>query len=246
MLNIIIVLFSFVFCFSIVADDHHWGYVGKNGVKEWGNMYKTCDTSTIAKKQSPINIIPSGKSGTSALSFNYNISDLSVIYNGHAIQVTPKKSNNTITYNSVEYTLKQFHVHTKSEHQVKGKAYPADIHLVHADKKNNLLVIGYFLEIDKKESHLLLSEAFSSAPTKEGESKLIAKADVKSLITTNLERYEYQGSLTTPPCSEGVQWIVMKQPLKINKESIDNIIKIVGNNSRPVQDLNSREVIEVK
>ena len=223
----------------------NWGYQGINGVTNWGNMFKTCDTNVIAKNQSPIDIPKGLKSAKSSLELGYNISNLSMIYNGHTIQIIPETTN-TLVYNSIKYNLKQINFHTPSEHKVKGKSYAGEIHFVHADEKDNLLILGVFLKVSKKSKNPVLEKVLSDLPIKQDIKKSIEQVDLNKLFTKNLKRYEYAGSLTNPPCSEGVSWIILKTPIKASKVAINNITKIVGDNARPVQDINVRKVVKSK
>jgi len=228
---------------SIQAEDkkveHHkdWDY-SQNGPTHWGEFSKTC---ADGKAQSPINIIP-GKSVE--LDHKYDISlhedidtTAKVIDNGHSIKVTPKKGG-TISLNKETFNLLQFHFHGKSEHTVDGKRYDMVAHLVHQNPKTKqLAVIAVFFEEGKSNSIL---DTIINGIDKE------INIDPQDLLPTDKSHYfHYIGSLTTPPCSENVQWYLLKQPAQASKTQIEAFRKYYVDNERPIQELNDR-VIEVK
>jgi carbonic anhydrase len=229
----------------------HWGYKGKKGPETWGSLgavYATCGTGT---HQSPINIDEMEAKGSLGLELNYKTTALhiahnehvnEIINNGHTIQVTVDEGS-TLNYGGKSYHLVQFHFHTPSEHTVNGKNLPMEMHLVHQSDDKSLAVVSVLFEegdtpnenIDKLIAHL------PDAPGDE------LKFDDKTLdITAHIPEHEavyhYIGSLTTPPCSEDVEWFVLGNRVKVTPEQVKAFSSRIGKNNRPVQPLNDRSV----
>jgi len=215
-------------------DGHHWNYA-ENGPAHWEEFSKTCG---IGKHQSPINI-ESDK--TVAMSRQYELtmhenidSTAKIIDNGHSIKVTPSQGG-TINLNGETFQLLQFHFHGKSEHTVNGKRYDLVAHLVHQNPitKQLAVVAVFFKEGDA-------SPMLDAILDNVGKS---AEINAQGLLPTNeISYYHYVGSLTTPPCSENVQWYLLKTPMTASKEQIERFRKFYDKNMRPVQELNDRVV----
>jgi carbonic anhydrase len=214
--------------------EKHWDY-GQNGPTHWGEFSKTC---AKGHAQSPINIIP-GK--TVHLNPQYKLhldedihTTAKVIDNGHSIKVTPKEGG-TIELNGEKFRLVQFHFHGKSEHTVGGKRYDMVAHLVHQNPKTKqLAVIAVFFEEGKNNPAL---DNILSGIGKE------IRIDPQDILPEDTQHYyHYIGSLTTPPCSENVQWYLLKQPAKASKEQIEAFRKYYVDNERPVQELYDRTI----
>lgn len=228
-------------CSAAFAESHesakhekHWDY-SKNGPTHWGEFSKTC---AKGHAQSPINIVP-GKSVTLNAQYTLNLHEdvhttAKVIDNGHSIKVTPKEGG-TIELHGETFKLLQFHFHGKSEHTVDGKRYDMVAHLVHQNPKTKqLAVIAVFFEEGK--NNPVLDNVLS------GLNKEI-RIDPEDLLPKDTSHYfHYVGSLTTPPCSENVQWYLLKQPAKASKEQIEAFRKYYVDNERPVQELNDRTI----
>ena len=217
-----------------VGHEKHWDYV-EHGPAHWEEFSKTCGTG---HHQSPVNIIP-GKSVEMNHQYDLTMHEdvhttAKVIDNGHSIKVTPKKGG-TITLHGEEFTLLQFHFHGKSEHTVDGKRYDMVAHLVHQNPKTKqLAVVAVFFEEGKNDA--ILDNILGNIG---GEIRM----DPQDLLPEDTAHYyHYVGSLTTPPCSENVQWYVLKQPAPASKEQITAFRKFYVDNFRPVQPLNDRKV----
>jgi len=215
------------------SGQEYWSYE-HNGTKDWGKNAATCD---LGKAQSPINIVTSTASHTTQqfeLEFHPKlVYRADVIDNGHSIKVTPKRQP-YITINKKRYNLLQFHYHGKSEHSVDGKFYDLVIHAVYQEEKSKALaVVAVFFE-EGKEDKLL--------------AKVLNNINKSIMITSNLlpsnreHYYHYKGSLTTPPCSENLNWYILKQPMQASKAQIEALRKYYVNNYRPVQELYNRKI----
>ena len=147
-----------------------------------------------------------------------------------------------IVVDNKEYKLVQFHFHTPSEHQFNGKNFAMELHFVHKDENNQLAGLG--LMIKEGTENTYLKKAWNVLPTEKTieNVKLAEPIDLMSLLPKNKNSFRYNGSLTTPPCSEAVKWVVLKEPIEMSKEQIDKFRKIFPDNHRPVQPLNEREV----
>ncbi len=219
-----------------------WSYKGDTGPDRWGDLspeFKLCKTG---KKQSPIDIRETKKEKLPKINFNYEKSKLKVINNGHTIKVKYDKGS-YIKYEDKRCDLLQFHFHTPSEHLIKGRAFPMEVHFVHKCDDGNLLVIGVMMKQGKENK--TIKDIWAVMPEEVGKSvESDIKINAKNLLPKKRTYYTYEGSLTTPPCSEGVTWIVMKEGIEVSKSQIEKFRKLYDMNSRPVQPLNDRVVKE--
>jgi carbonic anhydrase len=185
--------------------------------------------------QSPVNVNKQNLiSDKDPIMFDYYAHDFS----NNIENFSAKSSAKGMTVGGVEYHLSQFHFHTPSEHTIDGKSYPAVAHFVHHDKDGNLAVVGVMYKVgkpNKKFKEIVESENM-------GMKKKIAveSSDLTELLPVNREYFHYMGSLTTPPCTEGVSWFVMKHPVEISQKQLDDLNKLMPNNARPIQDPNGR------
>ncbi len=152
--------------------------------------------------------------------------------------------NNVIILHDMIFLLKQFHFHTPSENRIHGKSFPLEAHFVHIDKDGNIAVVAVMFE-DGKENKSL-AKIWDKMPIKEGkESKLNLKDIASELLPKNMAHYHFNGSLTTPPCTEGVRWIVLKNPVNVSKEQVTKFLNVMKHtNNRPIQPINARVIVE--
>jgi len=214
--------------------EKHWDY-SQNGPAHWDEFSSTCGTGHT---QSPINIIP-GKSvemnHTYDLSMHEDVhTTAKVIDNGHSIKVTPK-TGGTITLHGEDFKLLQFHFHGKSEHTVDGKRYDMVAHMVHQNPETKqLAVVAVFFTEGAEDP--ILNDVLNNIG---GD----IDVDPQDLLPKDTAHYfHYIGSLTTPPCSENVQWYLLKQPVEASKAQIEAFRKFYVDNERPVQELYDRHV----
>lgn len=149
-----------------------------------------------------------------------------------------------ITVDGRSFDLKQFHFHSPSENRIDGRQFPLECHLVHADKDGNLAVVSILFEPGAPNP--VLGKAWSAMPAKAGDkAALPAGINVASMLPDNMDYYRFNGSLTTPPCSEGVWWFVAKKPVSVSQEQVDQFVKTIGYaNNRPIQPVNARPVLK--
>jgi carbonic anhydrase len=165
-----------------------------------------------------------------------------VVNNGHTIQVNGG-AGNSIRVDGVTYRLLQFHFHTPSEHTLNGKRFPLELHLVHQDASGHLAVVGVLFQ--QSGSNLSLAPVWKHLPSRVGEQRPLGAAfNAGSLLPADRRSYRYTGSLTTPTCAEGVRWMVMESPVRISLGQVDAFRRLVPFNSRPLQPLNGRLLIE--
>jgi len=194
--------------------------------------------------QSPINITDTISSKLKPIIFQGRTTAKNIINNGHTVQANFPLGNNIIIENNT-YDLIQIHFHTPSENKINGISYPMEAHLVHADKSNNLAVIGIMFKAGNSNKNL--SNLFKEIPLHKGESYSLSNRIIKGydLLPQNREYYRFNGSLTTPPCSEGVKWIVMKNSVAVSVEQIKKFESVIhGKNNRPIQAKNARFILK--
>lgn len=223
----------------------HWSYEGETGPEYWGDLDPTNAICTNGEEQSPINIETAKTDKdeeVEELKFNYAPTNFSLANNGHTIQGNPAAIDNSIVVDGEEYKLAQFHFHTPSEHEFNGQSFDMELHLVHKSANNELAVIG--LMINEGAANSALEQSWKVLPKEvtTKDVKVTEEIDLMGLLPENKQTFRYEGSLTTPPCSEEVEWIVLEQPIEMSKEQIDLFRQIFEDNHRPVQPLNDREV----
>ena len=229
-------------------DNHaiHWGYAGPGGPHHWGDLAPENVSCKIGQNQSPIDLRDKAAVGTTGLpqlDVVYRDVPLKVVNNGHTVQVNYPLGS-YIKVGGHRYELLQFHFHTPSEHKKEGFNYPMEVHLVHKDGDGNLAVIGILFQ--EGEENEVLNTLLSHLPKEVGKQEIHKNENLNpaGFIPPNTEFYKYSGSLTTPPCSEGVYWMVFKQPIQASAEQIQQMNEFMGENSRPVQPHNSRAVLK--
>lgn len=226
---------------STALETADWGYEGPGAPQNWGKLSAenaTCDTGTT---QSPINLASATRTDLPDPQFNYQATPAAIENKGHTLQVnyTP---GSTLTVGDARYELAQFHFHTPGEHQLNGKEYPAELHLVHQASDGKLAVVGVFIE--EGSANEALSGLWNQLPKNKGQTSQVSSVQVNAanLLPTERQHFLYAGSLTTPPCTEGVTWMVMDEPIEMSAEQIGALRSIIGTSNRPVQPLGSRQL----
>jgi carbonic anhydrase len=221
----------------------HWSYEGETGPQNWGKLKPEFNVCAIGKRQSPINIEESAtlQGPAEPLQFNYTPSSGTVVNNGHTIQVD-LSGDNSLTVRGSTYRLLQFHFHTPSEEQVNYRNSAMVAHLVHKNSEGQLAVVAVLL--DPGVANELISKVWTYMPLDTNDRVRIPLGiiDMNELLPKDQRYFQFIGSLTTPPCTEGVLWIVMKQPTQLAREQIRLFQQLFPNNARPVQPVNGRPV----
>ncbi len=222
----------------------HWEYEGEAGPDHWSEIDQN---DCGGKTQSPIDIVETEKDKTiKPIDFHYNqkrkIHD--VVNNGHTIQFDFEPGD-YIVINGDQYELKQFHFHESAEHTIKGVRYPLEIHMVHKNKDGKFAVVSIMAQEDKK-SNETFEFLDKYLPKKANDTvKVNNDFNINKVLPQNRSFYTYTGSLTTPPCTESVQWFIFKTPIEVSIKMITDLKKIMPlNNFRNVQELNGRKIKE--
>jgi carbonic anhydrase len=222
----------------VQAADHapHWAYQGEMDPAHWGKEFPTCG---IGKAQSPINIKGPFATDTHDIKPDYKEGALKIVNNGHTIQVDVDPGSKLIIDNE-SFDLLQFHFHRPSEEKVNGKPMAMVAHFVHKNQAGKLVVLAVFLA--EGAENATLKTIWANAPRSEAPEIVVpnAKINPAALIPPSLGHYSYEGSLTTPPCTEGVTFYVLKTPTALSKAQVQAFPFKV--NARPVQPLNGRKI----
>ncbi len=224
------------------GGDVHWSYEGDTGPEHWAELspdFATCGTGT---EQSPIDLPSSAPLNPADLTFGYQNSTVNIVNNGHTIQVNYDEGS-TMTVDGQTYKLLQFHFHAPSENAVDGNPSAMEMHLVHQNAQGRLAVVGVLLE--EGAENPAYAPVLDNMPAEEGEPQTIAGASVSAaeLLPGDQTYWRFKGSLTTPPCTEGVKWFVMNNPVQLSAAQIGAYTAIYNRNARPVQAMNDREFI---
>lgn len=224
------------------AEAHaHWQYSGKDGAAHWGDLEQDFATCKLGKEQSPVDIRGATKAKLDPIGFHYVSSTAEEVNNGHTVQVDVA-SGGSIKLADGEYKLVQFHFHTPSEEKINGKRYPLVVHLVHKNAEGKLAVVAVLFKEGKENA--ALKAVFDNLPAEAGARKVLEGGiDPQAILPAKHAYYAYNGSLTTPPCSEDVRWQVLKTTSEVSKQQLAAFRKLYPMNARPVQPLNGRKVL---
>lgn len=238
-----------------------WGYTGNDGPSHWAKLSPHFSLCQKGKEQSPVNILKETAVSKNALKIHYLSAPMvilddgetnlmigheqTIINDGHTIQLNfPKKSlHEFITFQGKKYRLIQFHLHVPAENQIAGKSFPFEIHFVHQGENGILAVIAVLASTGKANAYI--DKIIKHMPRKPGKEKVIKGERINPLnfLPTEHDYYHFPGSLTTPPCSEGVQWLVMKNTITISADQIKKLKTVIKKeNARPLQHLNGRKI----
>lgn len=220
------------------GDAPHWGYSGEAGPTNWGGLATEFKTCAAGKEQSPIDLKGAKSAELADIQISYSEAPLSIVNNGHTVQVN-FPAGNTMTVGGTKYNLLQYHFHTTSEHTLDGQSFPLEAHLVHKTDDGKLGVIGVFMKEGAENE--AIKAVWDNMPKEAGKfDSAEIKINPAQLLPTKLSYYNYAGSLTTPPCSEGVNWMVMTTPVEVSSAQVQAFAAIFPQNNRPVQALNER------
>lgn len=200
-------------------------------------------------EQSPINIefsqIKTDKK-LENLQIQYEPTPFTLVNNGHTVHANPTSESNTILVKGYEYKLAQFHFHTPSEHRFNGQNFDMELHLVHKDANRKIAVLGVMIQEGKENEKL--ASIWDVLPKEETAEDISVKerVDLQGILPQDQTSFHYNGSLTTPPCTEEVKWVIFEQPIEMSKKQIQAFRQIFPDNHRPVQPLNDRELVETR
>ncbi len=253
------------------ADQHsesghasHWGYTGSSGPTGWHSLSEAYALCGSGKRQSPVDIWNEVPADLYPLHFQYQAIPLLVLNNGHTLQANyntlgqaetvtiggkayPVKGkpvyNSTLMMGDVPYKLLQFHFHTPSEHARDGRRYAMEVHLVHKSADGNLAVVGVLLKRGRENPTLKKVLDHVSGNINEVKHVQGVSINAADLLPANRDVFHYSGSLTTPPCSENVNWYVMKTPVEVSDAQVKQFAKLIGENARPLQSMHWRQML---
>ena len=224
----------------------HWSYAGAEGPGHWGDLSPDFAACKSGRMQSPIDIDADASGlavGAPSHDFAYREAPLSILHNGHTVQLNYAPGS-SMSIQGQQYELLQFHFHAPSEHTVGGRVFPMEAHFVHQDSHGGLAVVGLLIE-EGGAANAALADAWAHLPAHETAEQMIADVSVNAaaLLPPDGRYHHYMGSLTTPPCSEGVRWFVLAQPISMSAAQIQKFEAAAAPNARPVQPLNTRLLI---
>ena len=226
---------------AAAPEPAEWGYSGEGAPERWGGLnadFALCESGTM---QSPINLAGATRTDLPDLEFDYEPTPLDIENKGHTVQLDYQPGS-AITVDGTRYELVQFHFHTPGEHQLQGREFPAALHLVHRSPTGELAVVGVLIE--RGDENEALAPVWNHLPRAKGEDHEIASLRVNAvdLLPATRQHFRYSGSLTTPPCTEGVKWFVLDEPIELSAQQIHALHSIIGTSNRPVQPLGTREL----
>jgi carbonic anhydrase len=228
----------------------HWGYETHNGPAVWAQLSPEYALCAEGQEQSPIDLSKAKFAEPPTLAKDYKPASLKIIRhehvvdvidNGHTIQVNYDEGS-VLQVGEQIYTLQQFHFHAPSEHTIGGRHFPMEVHLVHQSSDGELAVVG--LLVAEGAYNPAFEPIWDHLPDEPGQEVHLEQVQVHvdDLLPTNRETYRYRGSLTTPPCSEGVSWLVAAEAIELAPEQISQFTSIIPANNRPVQRLGARTI----
>lgn len=219
-----------------------WSYEGATGPENWGSLDEKYELCSKGLMQSPIDLAETNARADVSVFTSYQPGPLTILNNGHTIQAN-FAAGSSMTSGTMQFDLLQVHFHTPSEEVMHGEQYPMVAHFVHADADGQLAVLGVLFEIGAANAEL--DKLIKVAPTTKTDAQTIAGVtlDPNKMLPDDLDVFRFQGSLTTPPCSEGVNWHVAKDTVSMSAEQLRALGGIMGDNARPVQPLNGRLLV---
>ena len=221
-------------------DEERWTYDGPFGPQNWGLItedYAACGTG---QQQSPIDLSNPVRTALPSIDFHWRQTDWTVSNTGHGLHVQGDQAGHIIL-NNVHYDLFQFHFHTPSEHTVDGENFPMAAHFVHVSQHDEIAVVAIMLEGGGRNPEF--EAVMAQIPQQTNDPNRLQNFDPTNLLPVNRSMFQYQGSLTTPPCSETVLWSILVDPVTVSDAAITTFGIMFGENTRPVQPLNRRYVL---
>jgi carbonic anhydrase len=223
---------------GVMGRDLGWAYSGETGPDNWARLQPDYQTCRLGKRQSPIDIRDGIPVQLDPIQFDYHPSSFRVIDNGHTVQVNVD-AGNSITVQGHRYELVQFHFHRPSENRINGRQYAMEVDLVHRDVDGKQAVVAVMLDPGK--SQPIVQQVWNNLPLERNqEQQAMTQMDVSQMLPEQRQYATFMGSLTSPPCTEGVLWLVLKNPVQASREQLDVFGKLYQMNARPTQPLAGR------
>jgi len=229
---------------SVEAGGPHWGYGEKDGPAHWAELSPGYAMCGQGRNQSPVDISDAVEADLPPVAFHYGGAVTEVVNNGHTIQANYRPGS-YIEVDGKRFELKQFHFHAPSENRIGGKSFPMEAHFVHAAEDGSLAVVAVLMDVGK--TNPALDALWRKMPMEPG-GKSVPDGEVRAgdLLPEDRDYYRYNGSLTTPPCTEGVLWLVMKAPIVVSARQVETFRKAMHDHpdNRPLQPLNARIILK--
>ncbi|MEJ0016171.1 MAG: carbonic anhydrase [Acetobacteraceae bacterium] len=221
------------------AETAHWGYEGGGGPAKWGDLSADFRACSAGVEQTPIDLVHPVRAELGSVTVAYQKMPLKIVNNGHTIQVKATPGSR-LQINETAYELLQFHFHHPSEHLLAGKAFDLECHFVHRSAAGAFAVLGVFVQPGA--ANAALTPIWQAMPAKETPEQTVpgVTVDASALLPKDRHYFRYMGSLTTPPCSEGLTWTVFRDPVTASVEQIRAFAALFPMNARPSQPLNRR------
>jgi carbonic anhydrase len=227
---------------ATAAPTVHWTYEGEEGPAKWAELSPAFEACGAGTTQSPIDLAKPAMQDLTNIKFNYQPSKVNIVNNGHTVQVNYDPGS-YIELDGTRYDLAQFHFHAPSEHSVDGKLADAEVHLVHKSADGQLAVVGVLIKTGAENP--AFTTVAANIPATAGPAQSVdAMVNAANMLPETQATYRYTGSLTTPPCTEGVHWNVMATPIEMSAAQLATLTAVMHANNRPVQDLKGRTLVE--
>ncbi len=228
---------------ALFADEEsHWGYSGETGPENWAKLASEFAACGIGVNQSPIDISKTISAELEPLELNYAGHGTTIVNNGHTVQIN-MAAGSWLRAEDEDFQLLQFHFHSPSEHQIDGELFPLEGHFVHQNSSGTLAVVGILFRAGEWNTDLAWIGSAAPEAVNQPETIDLDIADL-DLYGDHASYFRYTGSLTTPPCTEGVQWYVLKRPGHIAVEQAAKFVELIGEDARGPQPINARVVLE--
>jgi carbonic anhydrase len=217
-----------------------WSYEGKEGPENWSKLNSEFSTCSTGSTQSPIDVTESIDANLKPLKLLQKFPAKEILQSNHSIQLN-FRDGNIVAIDSMTFKLKQANFHTPSEHRIQGKSFPLEAQFLHTDTKGNTAIIAVMFKEGRANS--ALAKILKQLP-QDGDKPVALKSRLlaSEMMPNNQDYYRFSGSLTTPPCTEGIRWILVKTPMTASKEQIEALA--TKNNNRPLQAINARIIID--
>lgn len=227
---------------ALAAEGAHWSYEGEAGPDHWGDLAKENAACSVGSQQSPVDFVGAFQAELPELELSWQAGGGKIVNNGHTIQVNVPPGS-TLRAGDTIYDMVQFHFHTPSEHLVEGSAFPMEVHFVHKKQGDGGLgVLGVLMEAgEPNAAFAAIADAFPREHSQDAEAP--TGGDPNGFLPQSRKYWKYEGSLTTPPCSEVVDWIVLTDAIQVAQADIDRFMALFPMNARPAQPANRRFIL---
>lgn len=239
LLQVMVFLLGLSLCSKAYTNDRTWSYTGPTGPEHWSELDPAYALCRSGKVQSPINIDAASPAELPQLNLNYLTSPSTLLHNGYNLNIKPT-SQGWISVGPDIFDFQSVHINTPSEVQIKGRRFPLAMYLEHRNLMGKPIMVAILFEIGAK--NLVLEQLFSAIPLHKGEALTLGRFDVTQLYPAKRDYYDYPGSMTTPPCSEGVRWLVLKTPMQLSEAQLNTFQLAFPMSARPIQPTNNRTI----